>query len=148
MADIGIHLDGEHYQADATHAITPQVGLAANMVGGDFHNHGPDDLTVSGYEFANIVNATISDVLAQPGIIGTYESGMIKNLGWNVTPTTYGAYSFDVIVTSDASNTPVLTVTFEGRALAAIDEGTVWRARQRLRHWSARPRVRHWRATR
>ena len=145
MADIGIHLDGEHYQADVTHTLTPQVGLAANMVGGDFHNHGPDDLTVSGYEFATLVNATISGVLAQPGIIGTYESGMIKNLGWNVTPTTYGAYSFDVIVTSDASNTPVLTVTFEGMAYGTqVDIG--WTAPNRRLEWTAPNRRLEWTA--
>jgi hypothetical protein len=131
MAVIGLHLDGEHYQSDGTHTIAAQVGLAMAEMSGDVHNHGPGTLNVASVTFTNHVNCTAEITTGEPGLIGEYAADEEMQFIFEVTPTAYGAYSFDVVVTSDA-DTPVLTVSFEGYAVAPPDNDKVSKVSPRL----------------
>ena len=146
MAVIGLHLDGEHYQSDGTHTLAAQVGLAMAEMSGDVHNHGPDALNVASVTFTNHVNCTAEITTGEPGLIGEYAADEEMQFIFEVTPTTYGAYSFDVVVTSDAS-TPVLTVTFEGWAVDQNASGIDWTAPNRRLEWTATNRRLEWTAT-
>ena len=119
ISDVGVHVDGEHYQQDATHTITSQVGIVPIILMGDIHNHGLVMLVVSS---ANTVNAVNCEVTGESGIPGVYAQGELREFTLTITPLSYGAYSFDLVIESDDTDTPVLTITFEG---ITIDPATL-----------------------
>ena len=143
--DIGLHIGASHFQVDGTYTIDAQVGLSLIDIDADWHAHGTADLTVSDTTIANETNCSVM-FTAFPLLPMTVSAGTVVDFTMRITPTAYGAFSFDLVITSDDPDQPTLTVGFAGFAYdSQIDIG--WTAPNRLLEWTADNRRLEWTAT-
>ena len=138
--NLEIHINGDHFQADGTTTLSAQVGLATRTVVVTKHNHGDAALIVTSATIENESNVTVEGTPSDGPIL----AGSTQQFSLMVTPSGYGAFSFDIVTVSNDPDAPVLTVTVEGVALAPPEDDEVWRAQRRRRDWIAARRKRHW----
>lgn len=144
-AELHLHLFDYDIDADGDYQVPARVGIAAFNSMGSIHNHGDAVLTVASITFGNESNATAALIGGPaPGPTGTYDPDESRQFVLQITPTTYGAWSFDMVITSDDPDSP-LTVTFEGMAYGTqTDIG--WTAPNRRLEWTAQNRRLEWTA--
>lgn len=131
-AELHLHLFDYDVDADGDYQVPARVGTAAFNAMGSIHNHGDAVLTVASITFGNESNATAAIIGGPPpGTTGTYDPDESRQFVLQITPTTYGAWSFDLVIASDDPDSP-LTVTFEGYAVPPPDNDRVSKVRSRI----------------